>query len=216
MVKREIRGRYLVAFLLTASVFVLGIFLGIIISDVKISKIYGYERELMINLVTQDVQSALLEGGTCKFVDNSVVSQELFKVGDRLDALEKELGKDDENVISLKNYYIILEVKDYLFFKKLNDECDGGYILNLFFYSNDPKKCGGCKDQGFVLSYARAKNEKIRTYSFDVDLELPVIQYLVDYYDIEGVPSVVFNGEVINGFVDAEKVDEIAEVLGHG
>ena len=57
MVKRQIKGRYVLAFLLTAVVFVLGIFLGIVMSDFKVSKIYGYERDLMTNLLMQDVRS---------------------------------------------------------------------------------------------------------------------------------------------------------------
>ncbi len=216
MVKREIKGRYLVAFLLTASIFVLGIFLGMIMSDVKISKIYGYERELMTNLLFQDIQSDLFESDPCSFVDNDLVSQELFKVGDRLDALESELGKNDEEVVSLKRYYSILEIKDYLFFKKVNEKCKTDYILNLFFYSNDPKKCEKCEDQGFVLSYARAKNDKIRTYSFDVDLGLPVVDYLAGYYNVTGVPVVVFNEKVYQGFISKQEVDVIVSDINNG
>lgn len=211
MVKREIKGRYLTAFLLTASVFALGIFLGIIMSDYKVSKIYNYERDLMTNFLVQDIQSELMEEDPCKFVSTELASQELFKVGDRLDALEKDLGKDDEQVVSLKKYYNLLAVRDYLFYKKVNEECDKDFILNLFFYSNDPKKCEKCEDQGFVLSYVRAKNDKIRTYSFDVDLGLPAVDYLVKFYNVNEVPSVVFNEDVYYGFLDTEKVEEIIE-----
>lgn len=209
MVKREVRGKYLIAFLLTASVFALGIFLGIIISDYKISKIYDYERDLMTNFLVQDIQGELMEEDPCKFVSTGLASQELFKVGDRLDALEKDLGKDDEQVISLKKYYNLIEIRDYLFYKKVNEGCDGEFILNLFFYSNDQKKCEKCEDQGFVLSYVRAKNDKIRTYSFDVDLGLPTVDYLTKFYNVNEIPSVVFNEEVYYGFLDTEKVEEI-------
>ena len=199
------------AFLLTASIFVLGIFLGIIMSDFKTSKIYSYERDLMTNLITQDIQSELLEADPCSFISSGLVSQELFIVGDRLDALEKELGKDDEQVIGLKQYYTLLEVKDYLYFKKVNDECNATFILNLFFYSNDHKKCERCEDQGFVLSYARIKNDNIRTYSFDSDIDIPVVNYLVAYYNVTELPTNVFNGEVYHGFINTEKVEDIIE-----
>lgn len=209
MVRREIRGRYLVAFLLTSSVFVLGIFLGVLMSDVKISKIYGYERELMVNLLLQDVNSELIQSSPCEFVDSGLVSQELFKVGDRLDALERELGKNDEEVLSLKRYYTVLEVKDYLFFSKLNEKCGGKFVLNLFFYSNDPKKCERCDDQGFVLSYVRGEDNRIRTYSFDVDLGVPVVNYFIDLYNITDVPVVVFDDKVYYGFLGREEIDSI-------
>lgn len=216
MVKREIKGRYLLAFLLTASVFVLGIFLGVIMSDVKTSAIYGYERDLMTNFIFQDVQTDLLQSDPCNFVNSDLVSQGLFRVGDRLDALEKEKGSDDDQVKSLKAYYTILEVKDFLFFKKINKDCNASFVLNLFFYSNDPKVCDQCVDQGFVLSYARAKNENVRTYSFDVDMQLPVVQYLVSYYNVTNLPTVVFNEKIYQGFVDAEEVDEIISDLENG
>lgn len=203
------RGRYLLAFLLTASVFALGIFLGIIMSDYKITKIYDYERELMTNFLVQDIQSDLMEEDPCNFVSTGLASQELFRVGDRLDALEKDLGKDDEQVIGLKKYYNLIEIRDYLFYKKVNEECHKDFVLNLFFYSNDQKKCEKCEDQGFVLSYVRTKNDKIRTYSFDVDLGLPAIDYLTKFYKINDVPSVVFNEDVYYGFLDTEKVEEI-------
>ena len=178
-------------------------------SDYKIEKIYGYERELMTNLIMQDTQMALLEDDICRFSEGGLISQELFRIGDRLDALEKELGKNDEQVISLKKYYTILELKDYLYFKKVNKECSAKFILNLFFYSNDPKKCEKCEDQGFVLSYVRAKNENMRTYSFDTDLDLPLVKYLINYYNIEEVPTLIFNEEKYTGYMTTEQIEEI-------
>ncbi len=180
-------------------------------SDFKTGTIYSYERDLMMNLLAQDVQDKILQEDPCKFVDSNLVSQELFRIGDRVDALELEKGKSDEQVISLKRYYTLLEAKDYLFFKKINEKCDSEYNLNLFFYSNDPKKCPQCQDQGFVLSYARTKDENMRTYSFDVDLDLPVVQYLVLAYNVTEVPTNVFNEEVYTGFLDNSEVDEIIE-----
>ena len=81
--------------------------------------------------------------------------------------------------------------------------------MNLFFYSNDQKKCERCDDQGFVLSYARTKDGNIRTYSFDVDLGLPVVDYFVNYYNVTEVPVTVFGDHVYRGFLSTEEVDVI-------
>ena len=210
MVKREIKGRYFIAFLLTLAVFALGIFFGIIMSDIKVSKIYDSERSLMTNLLVQDIQNQLFLSDTpCGFVNDGLVSDELFKVGDRLTALENDLGKNDPGVLSLKTYYTVLQAKDFLFYNNVNKKCGNKTILNLFFYSNDPKKCDRCEDQGFILSYLRANNENIRTYSFDVDLEIPLIKYLVKSHNITSVPAVVFNDKVYTGFLDKETAEGI-------
>ncbi|MBI2148699.1 hypothetical protein HYU23_03385 [Candidatus Woesearchaeota archaeon] len=209
MVNREIKGKYFIAFLLTASIFVLGIFLGIIMSDFKMSRIYDYEVGLMTNFLVQDVQSQLINENPCDFVNSGLVSQELFEVGDRVTALEKDLGKKDDRVLSLKKYYTVLQVKDYLFFKNVNEKCNSNYILNLFFYSNDPRVCERCEDQGFVLGYLRADNINIRTYSFDVNLDLPIVKYLISYYNVTVTPTVIFNDKVYSGFISADQLNKL-------
>ncbi len=213
MVKREIKGRYFVAFLLTTSIFVLGIFLGIIMSDYKTSKIYDYERELATTFLIQNVQSELLASDPCKFINTSFLSNELFIVGDRLTSLEKDLGKTNKNVLSLKKYYMVLQLKNYLFLKKVNKDCGEKFILNLFFYSNDPLTCETCVDQGFVLTYLRAKNDRIRTYSFDMDLDMPLIKYLSEYYNVTTLPTVVFNDTVYSSFISKERAEELLKPL---
>ncbi len=183
--------------------------LGIVLSDYKVNKIYDSERELMTNFLFQDVETALISNDPCKFSNSSLVSTVLFNSGDRLISLEKDLGKNDVKVISLKKYYTILQVKDFLFYKKVAKQCDTDIVLNLFFYSNDPKKCEKCEDQGFVLTYLRAKYPNVRTYSFDVDLNLSVVDHLKELYGVTKVPSVVFDEDVYSGFVDNDRAEEI-------
>ena len=163
----------------------------------------------MSTFLVHNLQTDLLITDPCGLSNNSLVSQEIFKVGDRLSALENDLGKKDPQVISLKKYYTLLEIKDYLYYKNLNEKCKTNFVLNLFFYSNDPKKCEKCEDQGFVLSYVRLKNQNIRTYSFDVDLGVSILDYLVKHYNITELPSVVFNEKTHKGFLDRADVEEM-------
>ena len=211
MVERNIKGRYFIAFVLTASIFIIGILIGNLMGQYKVSKIYESQRDLTTQFLTQGLQSDLLLETPCNFINNELVSSDLFNVGRRLDALERERGSKDLDVISLKKYYTALQLRDYLYFKKANTECNSSYLLNLFFYSNDKDKCPECGDQGLILTYARNKNKKLRTYSFDVDVDSPLINYLIKGYNITSVPSVSFNDKLFFKFVDKNETMDIIE-----
>lgn len=180
----------------------------------KVSKIYESERELTTQFLTQDVQNTLLTfslSDPCKFFNSEIVSSELFNVGRRLESLEKEKGPKDADVVILKKYYTALQLKDYLYFSKVNKECNGNYTLNLFFYSNDANLCGQCNEQGLVLTYFRVKDPKIRTYSFDTQLDSVLVKGLVQYYNVTNIPTVVFNDKIYNKFMSKDEIEKVIE-----
>jgi len=206
MVDRKFRGRYFIAFILTLFIFLIGIYFGSYMSDIKINKINSFERDLARNYLLYDVQNELLGSDPCSFVNSTFISYDIFSVGNRLEALEGERGKNDEEVISLKKYYTLLEIREYLFYKKVNKECNSDFILNLFFYSNDPEKCPKCQDQGLVLNYARQIDNTLRTYSFDVDLDMPTVNHLMTYYGVIEIPATVVMDTTYNTFLDYDNI----------
>lgn len=213
MVKREIYGRYFIALVFTIVIFITGILVGSLMTGKKVTKIYESERELTTQFLVQDLRNTLLLSEPCKFVESKFVSGELFEIGRRLGALEREKGSSNPDVLSLKKYYTALELNDLLYFRQVNNRCGKKFILNLFFYSNNPERCGKCNDQGLVLAYARTKHENIRTYSFDVDLDSPLIEHLKELYGVTDVPSTVFNEKVYSGFLSDDEVERILKEI---
>ena len=208
-VDRKLRGRYLMAFILTLSIFFLGIYFGSSMSNFKINQIDIFERDLARNYLLYDIQNDLIGSDPCSFINSTFVSQDLFNVGRRLESLEQERGKKDEDVISLKKYYTLLQVREYIFYKRVNKECSSDFTLNIFFYSNDPEKCGKCQDQGVILNYVREKTEDLRTYSIDADLDMSVVNYLMQYYKVNTLPTVVINENVYNESLSYEQIKNI-------
>ena len=96
-----------------------------------------------------------------------------------------------------------------MFFTKLNEECSANYLVTLYFYSNE-ESCTDCETQGYLLTYLRDKYSFVKTYSFDVELDSPVIDSLKLIYNVTTVPSIVFDGELYSGFLSKEELENIA------
>jgi hypothetical protein len=207
---RKVGGKYLIAFILTASIFIIGILTGVLVGNYKINKIDSYQRDIMAGVAIRNAQDKLIEQNICDFADASFANKELFTVADRLVGLENDLGTKNVNVIGLKKYYTALEIEEYIYLQKIKQKCGSKNVINLFFYSNEPAKCPSCVDQGYVLTYLRTENPLLRTYSFDVDIDSELVNTLMQKYNITTVPAMVFDDRVYNGF---RSKDDLLQIL---
>jgi hypothetical protein len=102
------------------------------------------------------------------------------------------MGKDNQQVINLKEYYHLLEIRHWLFLKKAKETCNSDNELILFFYSNKGD-CSMCEEQGNVLTYMHSKYPEISIYSFDANIENPAIQTMRSLYGASELPVLVVN-----------------------
>jgi hypothetical protein len=210
MVDRKVsKRRYFVAFLITTAVFIIGVLLGALMNEYKTNQVSEFEQDLLIDSLNLDLQYELAGDYVCNISNIDPLRKNFIELGEDLGHLEDTLGKNDKKVLNLKKYYSVLEAKDFLLLKKLSQECNLNYTIVLFFYSNDDS-CVDCEMQGYLLNYLRKKYDNIRVYSFDTDLDSPIIKSLVAIYDITGVPAVVFNEEVNVGYMDKQALEKLA------
>jgi len=128
-------------------------------------------------------------------------------LADKISYSENNIGAEDVDVISLKKYYSLLEIKDYLLMKKIRERCGEKSIFILYFYKND--NCDDCTKQGYVLTSLREKYPDLRVYSFDYNLDLSAIKAMVSIYKVQdNLPAIVINGKVYNGFKSIEEIEK--------
>ena len=206
MVKFDKKVTYFIGIILAIIVFVTGFLLGIVITQSRYTDIEDFETKLRIDAYNFDVQYLLLQEEPCKFIEDPF-TEELYLLGDELSALEAERGFEDKDVIRLKNYYSMLEIRNWIFLKTFKEKCGKDYILNLYFYSN--KNCKDCIEQGEVLTSLRQKYPEIRTYSFDTDINNKALTALKELYNVEEVPTMVFDEVTLSGFRDEEELGRV-------
>jgi len=200
-------NRYILVFFVTCVVFFSAILASNYFTNKKIDQLKSIENTISLDLMSSETQFSLLEELSCKDVSTTVLSSELNSLAEKISYSENNIGTENVDVISLKKYYSLLEIKDYLLMKKITERCGQKSIFVLYFYKNE--KCDDCTKQGYVLTSLREKYPNLRVYSFDYNLDLSAIRAMVSIYKVkDDLPALVINGVVHNGFQSIEDVEK--------
>lgn len=211
MDKKNEWKKYLIAFIITAFLFLTAFYLSNFFSNKKIQEIRSIENSIAIDILSSETQFDLLEELSCGNVNDSILSQELNELAAKIEFSEnQELGSDEERA-SLRKYYSLLQIKDYLLMKKAEDKCGLKTTNIIYFYSN-AVDCKDCEKQGYILTDIRQDYPSVRVYAFDYNLDLSAMDALIAIYKVkepERLPALVINGEVYYGLQQFEDIQAI-------
>lgn len=199
--------KYVIVLFITSTIFISGLWISNYLSSKKIDQLKNIESKISLDLLSSETQFSLLQEQSCKDVSNSILSSELNSLADKISYSENNIGIENIDVISLKKYYSLLEIKDYLLMKKIKERCGENSIFILYFYKND--NCTDCTKQGYVLTSLREKYPDLRVYSFDYNLDLSAIKTMTSIYKVsDNLPAIVINGKVYSGFKTVEEIEK--------
>jgi hypothetical protein len=202
------RAKFVAAFFLTAFIFLVIVVTNNYFNEAKLNHLNSVYNNIRIDALNAEVQYEIISENPCIALDFAPISNELAELGDKLTDMESQLGKKNQQVLDLKKYYSILEIRQWLFVKKASKQCNANATPVLFFYSNE-NDCSDCESQGFVLNYIRKSQPNVYVYSFDVNLDTSSIKTLKLSYNITMTPSLVIRDKTYLGFHDADKIVEI-------
>lgn len=205
--------KYIIVLFITATIFITGLWFSGYLNNKKIVQLKAIESSIALDLLSSETQFALLEELSCKDVSTTVLSSELNSLADKIAYSENNMGSNNTELINLKKYYSLLEIKDYLLMKKITERCGQKSIFVLYFYKND--NCEDCTKQGYVLTALREKYPNLRVYSFDYNLDNQAIKAMISIYKVtDNLPALVINGKVYNGFNSVEEIEKTFPELG--
>jgi len=197
--------KYLWTFLITLAVFITAIILSNYFNNKKITNLKDIEDKISTDIMSSETEYDLLAESSCKDLSSDILSQELNALAQKLTYTEENFGKNSPDLLRLKTYYTLLQIKDYLLMKKISVKCGTKPVFILYFYTTD---CIQCEQQGYVLTYLREQYPDLRIYSFDYNLDNPALHTLISLYKVkETVPAIVINDKVYNGFLDKNKLE---------
>lgn len=199
--------KYLIVFLITATLFLSASYLSNYFSDRKLGELQTIQDKIAIDILSSETQYSLLSDLSCKNVSGSVLSGELAELGKKLEWGEENLGAADE-VLYLKKYYSLLEIKDYLLMKKISERCKVKSAFILYFYTI-LENCSECEREGLVLTALKEKYPELRVYSFDYSIDLSAVKSMLSIFKIEDtkLPALVIDDEVLTGFHSLEELE---------
>ncbi len=202
---------YIVAFLITAFIFATALYASNYFNNKRVVDIQATQDKISIDILSLETQFDLLAEHSCKDIsENSVLSTEIQPLAQRLSYLESQSQVNQDELMGLKRYYTLLQIKDLLLMQKVADKCHLKPVFILYFYSN-AGDCKECEQQGYVLTGLAQKYPTLRIYSFDYNLANAALRTLVDINDIKNqMPALVINNEAYYGL---HTMDDIEKVL---
>lgn len=206
--------KYVLAFVITSLVFIGALIVSNRISENRLAEVKAIENKIALDILSSETQFALLRESSCRAIDHSTAfSEELNSLTQKLSYMEQNLGADNAEVLNLKKYHSLLQVKDYLLVKQVNEKCGIKPITIIYFYTNQ-ENCEECKKEGYVLTKLREEFPELRIYSFDYNLDSSVVKTMKSIYNIENtMPALVINEEAYYGFKDIADIEKLIPQL---
>lgn len=204
--------KYIFTFVLTASIFATAFFASSFFSEKRVQDVKEIQDNISIDILSSETQFDLLKEVSCSNVNDSMLSPQLSEIGDKLSKTESDRGSKDADIVYLKKYYTLLEVKDYLLSKQFVAKCGNAKrpVSIIYFYSN-LGDCTDCQREGYVLTRLKEMYPDLRVYSFDYNLDLSVVDSMKRIYKISStLPAIVIDDKTYIGF---KSVDDLNALL---
>ncbi len=209
---------YLKAALLTLLVFISGIIIGWYLDETRVSFVKSKIDELEISLSNFALEEEFYRSVTTdkKTLCNIYISKandlaiQAGKLGSYLESF-REISKFGlHNIETLKERYFILNLRLWLYMRKLREECNYDVSTILFFYTS-AKRCEDCIAQGIVLNQLKKDNpEKYMIFALDVDSNLGIINSLKIYFNVTKLPTLVINeNQKVEGFITKQEIEKL-------
>lgn len=203
--------KYIFTFVITLTIFVTAFFASTFFSNKRVESVKSIQDTIAIDILSSETQFDLLKEMPCSNVGDTILSAELSALGDKLSRTETDRGEKDSDVIYLKKYYSLLQIKDYLLSKKLVEQCGitKKPVSIIYFYSNIGN-CPECQREGYVLTRLKEIYPDLRVYSFDYNLDLSAIDSMKRIYHIkDALPAMVIEDRTSTGFKTLEELSAL-------
>lgn len=204
------KKKYISVLFITSGIFLIAFIISNYINDKKYDVIKATADKISVDILSLETQFELFQESSCSSLKNSVLADEIDALAEKLAYAENQRGVDDSDVVLLKKYYSLLEIKDYLLMKKVDARCKTNSTSILYFYTNR-ETCKDCTKQGYILTELRSRHPEVKVYSFDYDLDLSAIKTLTSLHKIsEELPAIVIEGNTYKKF---QSIDDIEKII---
>lgn len=198
---------YIIALIITIGIFGAVILLSRFATDQKIKAIQDAQDLIALDIASSETQFSLLSELSCKNIDASSLSKELSSMEGKINYTEANKLTNKEELLKLKKFYFLLEIKDFLLLRKINERCGNTAIPIVYIYTTD---CSECVSQGYALTALQEKYPELRVYSFDYSVDLSALHALLSIYKVPGdqFPVMIIGEQLYSGFKSLDDLEK--------
>lgn len=205
------KKRYISVFIITLIIFAFTLWLSNKMANRRLDVLKDLEDQISLNILSTETRFSLLEKTSCEHLtenqDTKIgFNEDLTSLAKRVKFMENQLGSTNENVKSLKEYYALLQIKDYLLNKEFQSRCKEKTISVLYFFDNT---CTDCVSQSIILDALSKKYPQIRVYWLDKDIETPALKTIISLFHIKQVPSLIIGENTFSQLQTLEQIESL-------
>ncbi len=204
--------RYIVALVITGMIFITGFLASSFLTSKKLENIQSVEDNISLSILASETENDIVREASCDNLDTqnqTTLTKEIGDLAEKLSILENT-NQEDQRILIAKKRYTILLIKDYLLSKKVAENCGKKPTFIIYFYGN-ADVCPKCVGTGEALTSLRNDYEKLRVYSIDYNLDLPIIKTFGNIYGIkpDQLPAIVIDKKVHVGLATKVDIDKL-------
>lgn len=222
MVFKSQKNAFWQALVITIFIFGIGIFVGILLENLRIGEINDLFYVSEIDLLDIRVQNEIYSKGyfNCELAieENIRFADKIYEEGKILDNYEKASRLKPEKLMIQHKKYDILRVMLLLNSLEIKENCNNSYSNVVYFYQyNNPRLDLKSKQNVFSRLLEELKNEygnEILLIPMAADNDISSINILLDKYDIEfkDLPVILINETIkITEIQDIEELRQYFE-----
>ncbi len=199
------RAVYLIAAVVSIALYASGLFTGLFIqksaTQLTEERLASIQTDLentqleyiYLNTLGQSIPCSSL----ASLMDES--TEKVWSIGKNLTQLEKA-NSDTQKVEELTQNYYLLSVRAWILSSYVNEKCNQGRTVILYFYS---VPCKYCEQQGAIFDQLKAEglDSKLMVFVLNLYSNEPIVDVLSRTYNVTSTPSLVIGNHVYSGLV---------------
>jgi hypothetical protein len=209
------KDKYILAGVLTALIFLLGLSLGFLFEDYRYKVVEEINSEQEVNYLSSQMQYLYLN--TFRDYDNCPILSTTLKraVVDLSESLEEVVTYEEEKNIassrkeSIQRRYLLDNLRYWLLAKESKTQCNLNIAPILYFYASD---CPSCPNQGTILTYFKTLfGEQVLVFPINLDLreKEPMVEIVTLMYNVTRYPTLVIDDTKYEGVVKQEELYKV-------
>ena len=210
------KDKYILAGIITFLIFSLGLTLGIVLEDQRYDFVEEINKDQEIRYLSLQLQYLYLSSfsnyNNCPILSTTLketIADLSDSLGEVIAYQEEENGISSKEKVIVQRQYILDNLRYWLLARESKQKCDLDIVPILYFYTEE---CPSCPNQGTILSHFKnIFGDKVLIFPINLDLreEEPMVEIVMNQFNISRYPSLIVNNKKYEGVVKQEQMQSI-------
>lgn len=194
------RGRYAIALFMTSLIFIIGILIGVRINESKSQELQKSLQSDVLQMQSLEMELSIVQKinstAVCKYLEErmSEIIKNKVELGRKFDTT----GLPPNEAKVLEKEYVISLTRYWMFTDLQKKQCGLENPTLIFFFKSADELS---REQGKAIDYLVYRSgENITVFSFNIEINEPLIRLIVSNYNITTAPTVVIDDEKHTGY----------------